>query len=57
MTQHDKNLPKRKLGAQGLQVGAIGLGTMGMTMAYGAADEPGGIATKFDSVFERYSGQ
>ncbi|TKA08913.1 aldo/keto reductase [Actinacidiphila oryziradicis] len=45
MTQHDKNLPKRKLGTQGLQVGAIGLGTMGMTMAYGAADEPGGIAT------------
>jgi aryl-alcohol dehydrogenase-like predicted oxidoreductase len=30
---------------QGLEVGAIDLGTMGMTMAYGAADEPGGIAT------------
>ncbi|GAA4629591.1 aldo/keto reductase [Actinoallomurus vinaceus] len=44
MTQHDEKL-QRTLGTQGLQVGAIGLGTMGMTMAYGAADEPGGIAT------------
>ncbi|MFD0304731.1 aldo/keto reductase [Streptomyces sp. NPDC127119] len=35
----------RALGGQGLTVGAIGLGTMGMTMAYGAGDEPGGIAT------------
>ena len=35
----------RALGTQGLQVGAIGLGTMGMTMAYGAGDEPGGTAT------------
>ncbi|MEU4833160.1 aldo/keto reductase [Streptosporangium sp. NPDC023615] len=45
MTQHERNLPKRALGTQGLEVGAIGLGTMGMTMAYGAADEEGGIAT------------
>ncbi|MCX4672204.1 aldo/keto reductase [Streptomyces sp. NBC_01381] len=45
MTQHGKNLPKRKLGTHGLEAGAIGLGTMGMTMAYGAGDEPGGIAT------------
>ncbi|MFG2022424.1 aldo/keto reductase [Streptomyces sp. NPDC048825] len=49
MTQQDKNqsrnLPKRKLGTQGLEAGAIGLGTMGMTMAYGVGDEPGGIAT------------
>jgi aryl-alcohol dehydrogenase-like predicted oxidoreductase len=45
MTEHDEKLPERKLGTQGLRVGAIGLGTMGMTMAYGAADEPGGIAT------------
>lgn len=54
MTQQDENqqdknqssnLPTRKLGTQGLQTGAIGLGTMGMTMAYGAGDEPGGIAT------------
>jgi aryl-alcohol dehydrogenase-like predicted oxidoreductase len=44
MTQHKENLPKRKLGTQGLQAGAVGLGTMGMTMAYGAVDEPGGIA-------------
>jgi aryl-alcohol dehydrogenase-like predicted oxidoreductase len=35
----------RRLGTQGLEVAAIGLGTMGMTMAYGAADEAGGIAT------------
>ncbi|MGW1024788.1 aldo/keto reductase [Streptomyces sp. NPDC002577] len=45
MTQHDTNLPHRRLGTQGLEVGAVGLGTMGMTMAYGAADEQGGIAT------------
>lgn len=38
-------LPQRRLGTQGLEVGAIGLGTMGMTMAYGSGDEPGGIAT------------
>ncbi len=35
----------RTLGTQGLEVGAIGLGTMGMTMAYGDGDEAGGIAT------------
>ncbi|MFF3754831.1 aldo/keto reductase [Streptomyces sp. NPDC002018] len=45
MTQYDENLPKRTLGSQGLTVGAIGLGTMGMTMAYGAGDEAGGLAT------------
>ncbi|AVZ74609.1 aldo/keto reductase [Streptomyces lunaelactis] len=45
MTENDNNLPKRRLGTQGLEAGAIGLGTMGMTMAYGAADEAGGLAT------------
>ncbi|MFZ0044051.1 MAG: aldo/keto reductase [Solirubrobacteraceae bacterium] len=35
----------RKLGTQGLEVSAIGLGTMGMTMAYGPGDEAGGIET------------
>src|ERR1700742_1704174 len=40
-----QNLPTRVLGTQGLEVGAIGLGTMGMTMAYGAGDEEGGLAT------------
>ena len=45
MTQNDDKPAKRKLGTEGLEVGAIGLGTMGMTMAYGAGDEPGGIAT------------
>ncbi|MFE0422309.1 aldo/keto reductase [Streptomyces sp. NPDC058953] len=43
MTQN-ANLPHRELGTQGLRVGAIGLGTMGMTMAYGAGDEEGGTA-------------
>lgn len=36
---------QRTLGQQGLTTSALGLGTMGMTMAYGAADEEGGIAT------------
>ncbi|MFF4782918.1 aldo/keto reductase [Streptomyces griseorubiginosus] len=45
MTQHQRNLPLRRLGTQGLEVGAVGLGTMGMTMAYGTADEQGSIAT------------
>ncbi|WP_093422209.1 aldo/keto reductase [Saccharopolyspora flava] len=44
--QHNTtNLPKRRLGTQGLEVAAIGLGTMGMTMAYGAGDESSAIAT------------
>ncbi|GAA3831735.1 aldo/keto reductase [Streptomyces chiangmaiensis] len=45
MAQNTPNLPLRTLGGQGLQAGAIGLGTMGMTVAYGAPDEQGGIAT------------
>jgi aryl-alcohol dehydrogenase-like predicted oxidoreductase len=36
---------KRNLGSVGLTSSAIGLGTMGMTMAYGAGDEEGGVAT------------
>ncbi|MFB9507501.1 aldo/keto reductase [Streptomyces aurantiacus] len=43
--QKRSGMPVRALGGQGLTVGAIGLGTMGMTMAYGAGDEAGGIAT------------
>lgn len=39
------SLGKRKLGRQGLEVSAIGLGCMGMSMAYGPADEPESIAT------------
>lgn len=37
-------MQKRKLGNQGLEVSAIGYGTMGITTAYGATDEEGGIA-------------
>jgi aryl-alcohol dehydrogenase-like predicted oxidoreductase len=44
-TTHPTTHPRRRLGTQGLEVGAIGLGTMGMTMAYGPGDEDGGIAT------------
>ncbi|QIS22151.1 aldo/keto reductase [Nocardia terpenica] len=36
--QCGEKLPERRLGLQGLKVGAIGFGTMGMTMAYGNAD-------------------
>jgi aryl-alcohol dehydrogenase-like predicted oxidoreductase len=45
MAQQRESLPQRTLGTRGLQVGAVGLGTMGMTMAYGAGDEAGGRAT------------
>ena len=38
-------LEKRKLGRQGLEVSAIGLGCMGMTQSYGPADEQESIAT------------
>jgi aryl-alcohol dehydrogenase-like predicted oxidoreductase len=38
-------LPIRKLGSQGLEVPAIGLGCMGMSQSYGAADETESIAT------------
>ena len=44
-------MQRRKLGTQGLEVGAIGLGTMGMTgvagmpAMYGAADEAENVAT------------
>lgn len=35
----------RTLGQQGLEVSALGLGTMGMTMAYGPSDEDEGVST------------
>jgi aryl-alcohol dehydrogenase-like predicted oxidoreductase len=38
-------MQRRVLGSQGLVVSAIGLGTMGMTIAYGPADEQEAIAT------------
>jgi aryl-alcohol dehydrogenase-like predicted oxidoreductase len=38
-------MQQRELGTSGLSVSAIGLGCMGMTWAYGAADEDEGIAT------------
>src|SRR5690242_19806286 len=36
---------KRKLGSQGLEVGALGLGCMGMSVMYGPGDEAESIAT------------
>ncbi len=38
-------LSRRKLGSQGLEVSAIGLGCMGMSQSYGPADERESIAT------------
>jgi aryl-alcohol dehydrogenase-like predicted oxidoreductase len=38
-------LETRKLGSQGLEVSAIGLGCMGMSQSYGPADEAEAIAT------------
>ena len=38
-------LPRRKLGRQGLEVSALGLGCMGMSQSYGPGDETESIAT------------
>jgi aryl-alcohol dehydrogenase-like predicted oxidoreductase len=38
-------MDRRRLGSQGLEVSAEGLGCMGMTWAYGAGDEESGLAT------------
>jgi aryl-alcohol dehydrogenase-like predicted oxidoreductase len=38
-------LPTRKLGRQGLEVPAVGLGCMGMSQSYGAADDRESLAT------------
>jgi aryl-alcohol dehydrogenase-like predicted oxidoreductase len=38
-------LPKRKIGTQGLEVSALGLGCMGMSQSYGSADDSESIAT------------
>ena len=38
-------MQRRKLGSQGLEVSAQGLGCMGMSYAYGAGDEESGLRT------------
>src|SRR5271154_7000724 len=44
------SLNTRKLGSQGLEVSAIGLGCMGMSQSYGPADEAESIATLHRSI-------
>jgi aryl-alcohol dehydrogenase-like predicted oxidoreductase len=44
------SLTTRKLGGQGLEVSAIGLGCMGMSQSYGPADEAESIATLHRSI-------
>jgi aryl-alcohol dehydrogenase-like predicted oxidoreductase len=41
---------KRKLGSQGLEVSAIGLGCMGMSQSYGPTDEVESIATLYRAI-------
>jgi aryl-alcohol dehydrogenase-like predicted oxidoreductase len=43
-------LNTRKLGSQGFEVSAIGLGCMGMSQSYGPADETESIATIHRSI-------
>jgi aryl-alcohol dehydrogenase-like predicted oxidoreductase len=43
-------LKMRKLGTQGLEVSAVGLGCMGMSQSYGPADEAESIATLHRSI-------
>src|SRR5271156_1341483 len=38
-------LPRQKLGTQGLEVSALGLGCMGMSQSYGSADDNESVAT------------
>ncbi|MBI2255988.1 MAG: aldo/keto reductase [Proteobacteria bacterium] len=45
-------IPKRKLGSQGLEVSAIGLGCMGMSQSYGPADEQQSIAVLHRAIAE-----
>ena len=44
-TRYTLVMQQRKLGTQGLTVSELGLGCMGMSFAYGPADEQEGIAT------------
>jgi aryl-alcohol dehydrogenase-like predicted oxidoreductase len=48
--QTNDMLKKRRIGSQGLEVGELGLGCMGMSHAYGAPDDEESIATIHRSI-------
>jgi|GEM_PF-5616286 len=49
-------LTQRRLGRQGLEVSALGLGCMGMNQSYGVRNDPESVATLQRAVDARFDG-